>query len=623
MNKLYILLIVLFATLVSCSNYLDRDNYSGVITPDKVWGNPKAIDAALVKLYDGLRLDEFNDWYSQDYKLMNPTSLSDEAQGSYQKDPMFDNANGTYTYGDELLDDAISDRFGHIRKVNDFIKQLKSATVLNTTERESLDAEARFIRALHYFASVKRYGGVPILTEPQEYIPGDITSLHVARNTEEETYNFIIKECKEIADILPTEREASGRYRVTKGAVYALISRSALYAGSIARYGTVQKDGLVGIPSDKAVYFFTESYNASKEILDQMVPNIYDLKRTSSTNSADLAKNYCDIFSKSTNGNTSEYIFQKQYNVSGGKGHDWDKRNAPFTYRGDGWGCGMAPTLEIVEAYEYMDGSNGQLKIYEADGVTLKRFDNPIDLFQGKDPRMFGSVYVPWSACQNTKVEWMRGVVAPNGTKHQATDQPTGKNIATINGVEYSTTGKDGGADVGDASKTGFYQKKFFDETLTDMNMGKSSTPWVVFRLAEIYLNHAEASMELGSKDAEALASVNEIRKRAGIQTLSSIDIAKVRQERRVELAFEKHRYWDMKRWRIAHLDVSQGGLTNFRGKALYPWYNVSDGKYTFEIGVKPPKQLRIFLEKNYYVKFQSKDLSTNPLMIQNPGFEN
>lgn len=628
MNKIYlktryILLTGLIMGLAGCSDFLERDNYSGIITPDKVWGNPKAIDAAMVRLYDGLRMDEYNDWYSSAYQLMNLTSLSDEAQGSYQKDPLFDNGNATYTYADELFDDALSDRYTHIRRVNDFLKQLKDATVLNTAEKELLDAEARFIRVLHYFASVKRYGGVPLLTEPQVYVPGDVSALYIARNTEEETYNFIIQECKAIADILPATRGASAKYRATKGAALSLCSRAGLYAGSIARYGTVKKNGLVGIPSDKASHFFTESYNASKQILDNMVPSIYDLKRTASADPDDLAQNYCDIFTKATNGNTKEYIFQKQYNIAGGKGHDWDKRNAPFSYRGGGWGCGMAPTLELVEAYEYADGTDGKLKIYESDGVTPRRFNSPIELFTGKDPRLFGSVYLPWSPCKGTQVEWMRGVIAPDGTKYQATDQPSGKNIVEIGGVEYATSGKDGGADVGDGSKTGFYQKKFFDETLTDMNMGKSSTPWVVFRLAEIYLNHAEACVELGGKETEALASVNEIRERAGIKPLTSVTIEKVRQERRVELAFEKHRYWDMKRWRTAHLDVTQGGLTNFRGTALYPWYNVSDGKYTFEIGNKPPKQVRIFLEKNYYVKLKGKDLSTNPLMEQNPGFEN
>ena len=73
---------------------------------------------------------------------------------------------------------------------------------------------------------------------------------------------------------------------------------------------------------------------------------------------------------------------------------------------------------------------------------------------------------------------------------------------------------------------------------------------------------------------------------------------------------------------RLAHLDVSKGGLTNFRGTALCPYYNIKSGKYTFETGV-PEKRKRLFLEKNYYTVFRAEDLSTNPLMVQNPGYGN
>ena len=212
-----------------------------------------------------------------------------------------------------------------------------------------------------------------------------------------------------------------------------------------------------------------------------------------------------------------------------------------------------------------------------------------------------------------------------SGQKYQAQNQPDKDNVATIDGVRYNTSGKDGGADVGDASKTGFYMRKFFDETLTDMtniDAKRSETPWVVFRLGEIYLNFAEACVELGGKDTEALQAVNAIRTRAGIQSLATISIAKVRQERKVELAFEKLRFWDLKRWRVAHMDESQGGLTNYRGTALYPWFNVKSNKYTFETGV-PPKQKRLFLERNYYIRISPTDLSTNPQLVQNPGYGN
>ena len=505
-------------------------------------------------------------------------------------------------------------RTGHPRNCNDFINQLNEATSLADSEKKLLLAESRFIRAMHYFTLVKRYGGVPIISEPQVYDPNNIEALMVPRNKEIEVYDFIVKECQEASADLPEMRDAVEKYRANKYAALALCSRAALYAGSIARYGTVQLDGLVGIPSSEADRFFEISYEASKCIIKSNNYALYNSKPD------DKAQNFCDMFLKG-NGDNGEFIFQKQYNVAGGKGHDWDKRNAPFSYRGGGWGCGMAPTLELVESYEYVDGSVGTLKLEDASGKPL-RFDSPYDAFANKDPRLFASVYLPGSPCQSTNVEWIRGVIASDNERYQASTQPDGNNTVVINGVTYNTSGKDGGADAGDASKTGFYQKKFFDETLTDMNMGKSETPWPVFRLGEIYLNFAEAAFEL-NKPSEALEAVNKIRERAGIVLLGNIDMVKIRHERRVELAFEGHRFWDMKRWRIAHLDVQQGGLNGFRGTALYPWYDIRDGKYILERGYNSPKQVRIFLKKNYYTKINQDDMNSNPNLVQNPGYTN
>jgi len=623
--KKAVLVILFAASLAGCKDYLDREMTSGIVTPDLIWESRQGINGVLVNMYNGLRLDDFDDWFTGKANQLNLTSLSDEAQGAYQKDPAFSNANAVYTYSDYVFEDPFSSRYVQIRRTNDFLIQAAAATILSDEDKKMLDAEARFIRAMQYFGLVKRYGGVPLLTEPQKYVPGDTEQLQVPRNTEAETYSFIINECKQIAELLPATRSGADKYRATKGAALALWSRAALYAGSIARYsgntslsGEAVTRGYVNIPAAEADRFFTESYNASKALMAMTsVYSLYD-------RNADKVQNFYDLFSKTVNGNNGEYIFQKQYNVTGGKGHMWDKMNAPFSYRGDGWGCGMAPSLEMVEEFEYIDGSEGKLKLVEANGTTSRRFADPIELFAGKDPRLFSSVYLPGSPLKGTKVEWKRGIIATNGLKYPAYNQPNSDNTVSIGGINYNASGKDGGADVGDASKSGFYQRKFFDETLTDMSnidALRSETPWVVFRLGEIYLNLAEASMELG-KDSEALTVVNEIRKRAGIAQLGSITLAKVRHERKVELAFEKHRYWDLKRWRIAHMDVSQGGLTNYRGTALYPWYNLSDGKYTFEKGT-PPKQSRMFLERSYYTRLTPTDLSTNPKLVQNPGYGN
>lgn len=604
---------LLLLSMTACADYLEKDSYT-IITPDQVWKDPKLINGVMVNLYDGLQTEDFNYWYRDAWRIMNSASMSDEAQGSFQKDPLFDNGNATYTYEDALFEQKFGDRYKLIRNCNDFIAQLKEATALSDSDKKLLLAEARFLRAMHYFTLVKRYGGVPLIDAPQVYDPNNLDALMVSRNKEVDVYDFIVKECQEAAQDLPATRDAAAKYRANQSTALALCSRAALYAGTIAKYGEVEIEGVVGIPASEAPRFFQAAFDASNAIINSGLYTLYNKKAD------DKSQNYCDMFLNG-NGDNGEYIFQKQYNVAGGKGHDWDKRNAPFSFRAGGWGCGIAPTLEMVETYEYTDGTEGTLQLNGKDGKPL-RFDNPYDLFTGKDPRLFATIYLPGSPCKGSIMEWRRGVIESDNQRYVATSQPDGGNTVEIGGKVYSTSGKDGGADAGDASKTGFYQKKFWDETLSDMNMGKSETPWPIFRLGEMYLNLAEAAMEL-NKSSEALSAVNAIRERAGIKQLANIDLAKVRHERQVELAFEGHRFWDMKRWRIAHLDVTEGGLNGFRGSALYPWYDIRDSKYIFERGANTPKQKRIFLKKNYYTKLNSDDMNSNPKLVQNPGYTN
>ncbi|MDR2968921.1 MAG: RagB/SusD family nutrient uptake outer membrane protein [Tannerellaceae bacterium] len=612
----YIISLITGVSLFSftCCGFLDVEP-TDRITPEKVWSDPNLINGVLVNLYDNMQMEDFNFWHRDAWRLQNLSTMSDEGQGSFQKDPLFDNGNATYTYEDELFPDNFKTRYNAIRKCNTFLKELET-TNMDDQDKAIIESEIRFIRAFHYFTLVKRYGGVPLITVPQDYTGGDVEELQVPRDKEVDIYNFIVSECQDIAPKMPISHDAIGKYRATKGSAYSLCSRAALYAGSIAKYGKVQLDGLVGIPSGESSRFFQASFDASNAILSLGVYSLYDKKLN------DKVGNYREIFIKG-NGDNGEYIFQKQYNVAGGKGHDWDKRNAPFSYNGGSWGCGVAPTLEMIESYEYTDGSPGDLKIEDENGKPYE-FNNPIDLFEGKDPRLFASVYLPGSLCKGSNVEWQRGIIIEDGSRIVATNIPTaGENYKAQDGTVYNISGKDGGSDTGDPSKTGFYQKKFWDETLADMSLEKSETPWPVFRLGEVYLNLAEAAMELGGKELIALNAVNMIRKRAGIIEHSSIDMEKVRQERKIELAFEGHRFWDMKRWRIAHLDSDRGGLNGFRGSALYPWYNIATKKYSFEIGRKPPKQVRIFSERNYYTKITGEDMNSNPKLINNPGYTN
>ena len=83
----------------ACADYLDKESFD-IITPEQVWQDPKLINGVMVNLYDGLNLEDFNYWYRDAWRLQNASSMSDEAQGSFQKDPLFDNGNATYTYED-------------------------------------------------------------------------------------------------------------------------------------------------------------------------------------------------------------------------------------------------------------------------------------------------------------------------------------------------------------------------------------------------------------------------------------------------------------------------------------------------------------------------------------------
>ena len=177
----------------ACSNYLEKETFD-IITPDKVWNDPKLIDAVLVGMYYYVQMEDFDYWYRDPWRLQNASSMSDDAQGSFQKDPLFDNGNATYTYEDALFEQKFSDVYKYIRNCNDFLYQIEISTILSADKKKELAAEVRFLRAMHYFTLVKRYGGVPLIKEPQEYNPSDLESLRVPRNTEKDIYDFIISE---------------------------------------------------------------------------------------------------------------------------------------------------------------------------------------------------------------------------------------------------------------------------------------------------------------------------------------------------------------------------------------------------------------------------------------------
>jgi hypothetical protein len=233
----------------------------------------------------------------------------------------------------------------------------------------------------------------------------------------------------------------------------------------------------------------------------------------------------------------------------------------------------------------------------------------PGSSFAGKPLKMQTGVYV-WNATAN-KYDRVEGALNSNHTD--------GKTLTGLDGPHRTTTF---------VSNTGFYLRKYIDATPGASTLAsQSDTWWVVFRLGEIYLNAVEAAFELGL-NTDALNYINKLRERAGFpaNSLTTLTMQKIQNERRVELAFEDHRLWDVIRWRIA--DKIWDGTTgnaNANIYALYPYRIVrpghaNDGKYVFDKIVAPRfKVPRFFRPGNYYSSIAQDVLNNNSKIIPNP----
>jgi len=250
------------------------------------------------------------------------------------------------------------------------------------------------------------------------------------------------------------------------------------------------------------------------------------------------------------------------------------------------------------------------------------------DIFANKDARLYGTVIYPGTSFRGSEVQIQAGVkVWDNATSAFKTVE------SNVLGSAYD----DGGLLTGasgpqrsqtEVSNTGFYLRKYVDQTAMSSTRGiRSDMWWVRFRLGEIYLNAAEAALELG-QNANALKYANTLRERAGFpaNSLKTLTLEKLQNERRVELAFEDHRVWDVKRWRIAH-EVWNGNASNPDAMiyALYPYRVVrpghaTHGKYVFDKLVAPRfRAPRFFQIGNYYSAIQQSIIDNNPKIIRNP----
>lgn len=595
-NKILVSALVMALSFYSC-DYLDVPPIN-IIQDDAIFNSESGITSYMTTLYYDLPIEDFR--YTQ-----QGFNVSGKGQGrlpNVSGEAMCSSSDDISTIGDGTWWGCWD--YGKIRRVNYFLKNFPAykSNFQNTVLADAWMGEAHFIRAYCYFAMVKRYGGVPILREPQEYV-GDIESLKVPRDTEKACYDFIAEDLDEAFRLLPDNEEILGKGRATKYAALALKSRAMLYAGSIARYGTVDLNGLVGIDKALANDYFELAYKAVKELEKSKKFSLY-------RKNSDKEKNFAELFLAE---DSPENIFCKyfQRNVNA---HGWDVYFVPYQYRGNGFSSNMNPTLEFVEMFEHKDGTPANF----AERAKDTYFDDPSELFQNMDARFGGSIIYPNAIFKGEPCSIQKGLIIEDGSKKENATNYEEAVYTTNDGQVYHIVGKSGSGNYS-GNMTGFFMRKYLNENMPQSEVieNYSEQHWIEFRYAEALLNGAEAAVEMGQHLDDALLWINDIRSRADIKQLSLSDLTvdKVRHERRIELAFENHTYWDLRRWRIADKEIETKQYTG-----LCPYFDINKQKYIFE-EVAANKYYYTFDVKMYYERIPDGEIAKNEKLKQNPYY--
>ncbi len=594
------------ACFSSCSDFLERQP-DQILTEDQIFGDAVMIKSVLANYYGRVTWGQnINDSYG--YTILDEAGKSDGGPDNIQN---FGNAQWrVYDYG-------------LIRNINQFLQGLRETTALSEEDKRVYEGEARFLRAWTYFNMARGLGGVPIVgDEVFEYQGGmDITALQYPRATEAATYDYIISECEEIAAMLPVTRNANSA-RANKWVAQMLKARAAIYAASLANYNNKMPSpirtagGEVGIPADRANGYYEQALAAARDVIDN---SPYDLQLNKPD---DLARNFYEA--TSVKDNNSEVIWARDHIYPGaGQQTGFTRVNIPGSHAEDIDRAYAGPILNLVEAFEYADSRNGAIRIQDGQGNYVF-YDDPSAAFANKDARLAGSIMTPNSVFKGMAVEIQAGQkVWNNGSWQTVTGQPgerdaQGRLITSANGPNRSNEQF--------INKTGFFFRKFMDEASGASTRGRNSEMWFPrFRVAEAVLIAAEAAMELG-QGTVAAGYINQVRARAGIQPLTTVTLDDIINERRVEFAFEDHRYWDLKRFRRAHI-VWNGVVNNPTAQhyALFPYLVVApgtpnDGKYVFDrVTFSNSLHPRFFELRNYYNFIELGWQNANPKIVLNP----
>lgn len=615
-KTLIILYSALFMGLFSgCEDFLDRQE-DEALTFEKIWMNRTTVKQYWYNAMSFLPDD------TEDFNFSPWLGASDEGSVTYNRDTReinFGSWNPTSVPYEQM-----SYYYRGIRECNTFLLNVDNTSdpLVTPEEIEEWKLQTRFARAYYYFMMMRVYGPVFLMGDELVDFTASTEELEQPRNTWDDCVGYVVSEMEYLAERLPDQWTSSSTYGLgTRGAAKAVISRLKLYSaralfnGNQLYAGMINPDGTRLFPAYDGQKW-VDAANAAKKVIDL---GTYSLYRAGNDDP------YEDWLGITTEHWNSELIWSTGY-----KGrYNFGVHTVPTGVAGTSYG-GVGPTQQQVDAYAM---NNGRYPItgYQGDGKPVidpesgysenefakEEFINPSFeagynkapdasenkwpvMFKDREPRFYMTVF--WSDSY-----WKHG------------------NNHTL--ISFAKEGN--GNKSHDYPKPGYIMHRFYDHTLPSDAGEWGNIVFPTFRLGEIYLNFIEAVLECQIRGHElpvnyfsdAMDLWTDLRNRAGLVPITEAYpgstneqlLELVRKERRVELAFENHRYFDTRTWMIA-TDTDGGAMQGMNVSAIAEGTtNTPDAFWERSVF-----EIRVFERKHYLYPFSQRELDRNTILVQN-----
>lgn len=561
MKKIVAVLLVALGFFTSCMDVLDKEDLKS-ISSENVWTDPVLCTAYVNALYTYIpgwdnSLADASDEATGGGGWTDGTVTPDNLIKWTDKDPL---TNGNKTY-DWFWP------YDRIRYANIFIRNVqdKSLTTIDADLAGRLALEARFVRAYLYFELVKRYGGVPLITEPQE----QSDDLMVKRAPTKDCFDFIIGELEDCAAALPDSYEAADLGRVTKGAAKAFLGRVWLFRAS-KQFNPSNNNEL-----------WQKAYAANKEALAYLQGQGYELQ-------PDFGQLFLDEMNK-------EVVFAVRY-VNPGRTQNRDAGVRPIKFSQNNTG-GCHPTQEVIDRFPTVDGKTFTIN-------DIRPGQDIRDLWKNRDNRFYATIVYQESTYFNEEMQL---------NENAENDYAYGKNVGSKTGY-YSKKAIDQSLSVTDCQSSG---TDFIDIRLAEVMLNYAEAAVEVGQLGEAFAMLKQIRERAGIK--ETVPGDPELAgKEYGLDPGMGQDAMRqaVRDERFVELLFEQKRLWDMRRWMIHHetmvgQDKRHALVLTLKPDGNYDWY-------LFDRDNTPMKN-----DMNmYFLPMRRGEMSNNPNLEQTKGWE-